>query len=61
MREWKVSLKGELWSDRFDSEELANAAVEGYINDGYGSGQDFTVEEMTEDEINGYDWYLMED
>lgn len=51
-REWKVSRNGKLYTDRFDSEDEAYEYIaqleEKQI---YG---DYTVEEMTQDEIDEY-------
>lgn len=44
---------GMLWSDRFDSEELAQCHIDEEIARGVVG--DFEVEEMTEDEILAYE------
>ena len=51
--EWKVLRNGKLWTDRFDSEDLAYE----YVLECQSEGDEgiFTVEEMTENEINEYD------
>lgn len=51
MEEWKVLRDGELYTDRFDSEDLALEYIEVYCK--YLDGE-FTVEKMTEEDIESY-------
>ena len=55
MEEWKVLRDGELYTDRFDSEDLALEYIEVYCK--YLDGE-FTVEKMTEEEIDDYDNFI---
>ncbi len=55
MREWKVLLNGKLYSDRFDSEELAQAHIEEEVKKGVSDSIDFEVVEMTQEEILAYE------
>lgn len=55
MKEWKVLLNGELYSDRFDSEELAQCHIEEEVEKGVGEEWQFQVEEMTEEEMFAYE------
>lgn len=52
-QEWKVLRNGKLYTDRFNSEDLAYEYVEQLVEQGDTS--EFTVEEMTQEEINSYD------
>lgn len=54
MKEYKVLKNGKLWSDRFDSEDLAYEHIDECIEIGQGNLYEFIVEEMTEEEINSY-------
>ena len=51
MNEWKVLRNGELYTDRFDSEDLAFEYVKVYCKHLDG---EFTVEKMTKDDIGEY-------
>lgn len=51
LEEWKVLRDDKLYTDRFDSEDLAYEYIEVYCE--YLDGE-FTVEKMTEEEINSY-------
>ena len=53
-REWKVLRNGKLWTDRFSSENSAYAHILELECQNEGEDGEFTVEEMTEDEINAY-------
>lgn len=52
MEEWKVLRDGGLYTDRFDSEDLAYEYIENDCRHLYG---EFTVEQMTTEEITAYD------
>lgn len=54
-REWKVLRNGGLWSDRFNSEDLAYEHIKECVeDDGYGDYNDYEVKEMTKEEIMEY-------
>lgn len=53
-REWKVLLNGELYTDRFDSEDLAYEYIKECVEDEEGSEDDFEVFEMTEEDLAMY-------
>jgi hypothetical protein len=55
MKNWKVLLKGVLWSDWLDSEEAAKKEIEDGIYLEYGKLEDFTISEMTKEDIDSYD------
>ena len=52
MKEWKVLRDGKLFSDRFNSEELALDYIECVCKDLYGK---FIVEPMTEEDFLKYE------
>jgi hypothetical protein len=52
--EWKVLLNGELWSDRFDSEEDCVLHIDECVEKGYGELNDFSYELMTDKDYERY-------
>lgn len=50
--EWKVLRNGRLWTDRFDSEDLAYAHIDECKRDG--TEGDYEVKEMTKDDLDRY-------
>lgn len=54
MKEWKVLLRGEIWSDRFNSEELARDHVDMCVDNDVGEYGEFEVLEMTQEDMDEY-------
>ena len=52
--EWKVLLKGKLFSDRLDSESEAIEHIDQAVIEQYGKHKDFTYEKMTDEDLQKY-------
>ena len=52
--EWKVLRNGELWSDRFDSEDECIEYINECVKRGLGESQDYTYELMTDADYEQY-------
>lgn len=54
MKEWQVLINGEVWTDRFNSKDMAIDYIKEQVKEGVGEQWEFEVREMTGEDLKKY-------